>query len=342
MRIVHRQAFKKRITTVLCIVLILSICRPSIYSQEYKTVKAQKGDGIYALLKKNGLPATYFKRFVALNKDLLGKNNTLIIGRTYQLPSGNFNASPRLVTKSIHKIFGKKYQQVEILDAQLKGAVYYLISGHGGPDPGAIGKYDNHPLCEDEYAYDVTLRLARNLMGHSAQVYVITQDKNDGIRNGSILKPDKDEVCYPNLKIPTNQKSRLQQRSNAVNKLYLKHKGRFQRLIVIHIDSRSQGENIDVFFYHDKRSKTGKKMATNLQQTFNSKYRQYQPGREYHGTVSTRNLYVINHSYPPTAFIELGNINNPRDKMRFINDNNRQALANWLTDGLIRDFKNNK
>ncbi|MBL4575256.1 MAG: N-acetylmuramoyl-L-alanine amidase [Opitutaceae bacterium] len=336
------QRFKSPFLKFLYLVFSLALFSLNTSAQEYKTVKAQKGDGVYSLLKKHGLPTTDFNRFVELNKDLLGQNNALIIGRSYQLPSVSSPSSIRSENKSIQKLFGTKYQQVEIKDNQLKDAVYYLISGHGGPDPGAVGKYENHLLCEDEYAYDVTLRLARNLMKHGALVYIIIQDKNDGIRAGSILEPDKDEVCYPDLKIPANQKSRLRQRKNAVNKLYSKHKGRFQRLIVIHIDSRSQGENIDVFFYHDKRSKTGKKLVTNLQETFDRKYKQYQPGRGYRGTVSARNLYIIRHSYPPTAFIELGNINHPRDKLRFIKDNNRQALANWLEEGLIKDFKNNK
>ena len=31
-------------------------------------------------------------------------------------------------------------------------------SGHGGPDPGAIGIYQGRQLHEDEYAYDIILR----------------------------------------------------------------------------------------------------------------------------------------------------------------------------------------
>ena len=34
-----------------------------------------------------------------------------------------------------YKIFGSKYSRVEIKDNTLKGAVFYLMSGHGGPDP---------------------------------------------------------------------------------------------------------------------------------------------------------------------------------------------------------------
>ena len=157
-----------------------------------------------------------------------------------------------------------------------------------------------------------------------------------------ILKADKDEICYSNLQIPFNQTRRLRQRTNAVNDLYMKNKGKFQRMVAIHVDSRSRGENIDVFFYHDKRSDTGKKAAKILQHTIKKKYDEHQPGRGYHGTVSNRNLYVVRNTFPVAVYIELGNINHTRDQQRFIPMNNRQALANWLTEGLITDFNTNK
>ena len=313
-------------------------------AQEYKTVKAERGDGIYSLLKRHGLPPSELNNFIELNRSQLGPNNSLIIGRTYRLPNSNLTtaAVPASASTITVPLFGPKYQQVTIKDNQLRGAVYYLISGHGGPDPGAVGHYNNHMLCEDEYAYDVTLRLARNLMEHGATVYMIVQDPNDGIRDESFLKPDQDEVCYPNQPIPRNQVARLRQRKDIVNELYLKHRGSFQRLVEIHVDSRSTGQNIDVFFYHDQRSKTGQKLAMNLHQTFRDKYRQHQPNRGYHGTVSARNLYILKNSYPPAVFIELGNINHHRDQQRLILESNRQALANWLRDGLLTDHKNNR
>src|SRR5690606_6341245 len=67
--------------------------------------------------------------------------------------------------------FGKDYANFNVKDQQLQGAVYYLLAGHGGPDPGALGKYGPYLLSEDEYAYDVTIRLARRLMEHGATVY---------------------------------------------------------------------------------------------------------------------------------------------------------------------------
>lgn len=236
-------------------------------------------------------------------------------------------------------LMGAGGNNVAVKSRQLSGAVYYLASGHGGPDPGAIGHFGKAALAEDEYAYDVTLRLARSLIERGATVYMIIRDPNDGIRDEKILKIDHDEVTYPNQRIPLNQTARLRQCTEAVNKLYHKHKGAYQRMITIHVDSRSVGEKIDVFFYHHDQSSTGKKLAKRIHRTFNARYKQSQPGRSYLGTVSDRSsLYVVKNCLPPTVFIELGNIRNDKDQRRFLIAGNRQALANWICEGMSADY----
>jgi N-acetylmuramoyl-L-alanine amidase len=334
----------KKDTGIFLTIFLAGVLWSTSMDAQNTEVTAEKGEGIYRLLTRNGYPVTqYMDAFIEMNKDRLGPGNSLYAGRKYKLPSKSDETTVESSGKiQRYKIFGGKYADVEIIDNQLKGAVYHLVAGHGGPDPGAVGVYGNWQLCEDEYAYDVTLRLARNLIQHGATVYMITIDPNDGIRDESYLKPDKDELCYPNLKIPLNQIRRLRQRTDAVNSLYQKYRGSFQRMIAIHVDSRSHGENIDVFFYHDKRSNTGKKAANILKNTFQRKYDQHQPGRGYKGTVSDRNLYVVRNTYPVAVYIELGNINHRRDQQRFIIPSNRQALANWLYEGLAEDFKTNK
>lgn len=320
-------------------------------SAQTKEVVALKGDGIYRLLTRYGLSsAEYMDDFISLNKAKLGKNNSLLAGVKYKLPDsggavkpGNSTSTSKGTGKILHyDIFGSKYADIEIESNDLNGAVYYIMGGHGGPDPGAVGKHNGYNVYEDEYAYDVALRLARNLIAEGATVYLITRDKNDGIRDSYSLKADKDEVCYPNRSIPLNQLRRLRQRTDAVNSLYKKHKGSFQRMIALHIDSRSKKENIDIFFYHDKRSKTGKKASEILRNTIEAKYREHQPSRGYTGTVSPRNLYVVRNTWPTAIFIELGNMNHQRDVKRLVIPDNRQAVANWLTLGLKTDFKTNK
>ena len=353
--------------------ILLFLMAPARLSAQSREVVAKNGDGVHKLLKRNGIdPVKYTEAFVELNKARLGENNPLFAGVKYRLPDvepakeekqadneiqevkpaddkGDSTREIVAVSKGSpsskkldFKIFGPKYANVQLKSNELKGAVYYLKSGHGGPDPGAMGKYQGHIICEDEYAYDVTLRIALNLLERGATVYMIVIDKNDGIRDVPFLKPDKDEVCYPNKTIPLNQTKRLQQRVETINQLYKKHGNAFQRFISIHVDSRRENENIDIFFYHDSKSNTGKRAANILQQTFLNKYKEVQPGRGYTGTVSPRNLYVLKNSYPVGVYIELANMNHQRDIKRLVIPDNRQAVANWLTLGLVQDFKTNK
>lgn len=338
---------------IIVFILIFFVNFP-LSAQEYQTFKAQKGDGIFSVLKQNGYPySEYVNKFIELNKNKLGKDNALIIGKVYRLPlktdsvaaqpaktQSKVQAKPEPIPeRTVNEIFGPAYREINIKSKELAGAIYYLESGHGGPDPGAMGSLNGHSLCEDEYAYDVTLRLARNLVERGATVYMIIRDPNDGIRDEQYLSPDKDEVCYPNSEMSLSQVARLKQSTEAVNELHAQNKKKFQRLVVIHVDSRDEKKNIDVFFYYDKRSNSGKRLANTLMQTFEKKYAMHQPNRGYSGSVSERNLYVIKNALTPAVFIELGNINHTRDQQRLIIPDNRQAIANWLRDGLIEDFK---
>ncbi|RKR15184.1 N-acetylmuramoyl-L-alanine amidase [Maribacter vaceletii] len=316
-----------------------------------ETVIAEKGEGIYALLRKKGVnPYETFDAFVALNIDNIRDSIHVYEGRTYKIPNVEAKVALEETKKAIpnvlpktgkgYAIFGKKYRKVPIKSSKLKNAVFYLVAGHGGPDPGAMATYAGKPIAEDEYAYDITLRLARELISHGALVYIIIRDNNDGIRDKRILKIDHDEVAYQNKVIPLNQVARLKQRVDIVNELYTKHKGQYQRLIVTHVDSRSKGQNIDVFFYHHEKSKSGKNLAENIHKTFQKKYKKYQPNRTYSGTFEHRTeLYMVRKTWPAMTFIEIGNIRNKKDQKRILEPDNRQALAKWISEGAILDFQ---
>lgn len=235
-------------------------------------------------------------------------------------------------------IFGPDYEEVEIISEKLRGCVYYLVSGHGGPDPGAMSSKGDHQLCEDEYAYDVTVRAARNLLAHGAKVYMIIRDPDDGIRDDIYLNPDHDEICWPDQPIPLNQIARLKQRTEAINRLYQENKSaRLQRVIIIHVDSRTVGQKIDVFFYHFPGSKTGEDLANTVLDTFRDNYSLHQKNRDYTGVVKPRDLWMLRESHPSAIYLELGNITNSYDQRRLLVVNNRQAIANWLTEGLMKE-----
>lgn len=254
--------------------------------------------------------------------------------KTTEKPASKTTVSTGVTIKE--ELFGKTYETVTVSNQSLKGKVYYIVSGHGGIDPGTMCTDCAHTLCEDEYAYDVSLRLSRSLMEKGATVHIITQD-TDGIRDSKYLSCDTDETTLGGQKVAASQKNRLAQRTHKINQLYAKHKAegvKEQYAMFIHIDSNHKEKRMDVYFFHHEQSKTGKKLAQNLQETIRNKYAQHQADRGYKGDIRSRNLYVVKNTHPPAILVELGNIKNTNDQKRIMLSGNRQALADWMAEGL--------
>ena len=363
---------KNKLYILLFLVFLFS--GTTLWAQQKATPKA--GEGISSfLLRHNRSPKKYYDDFIELNKQKLGKNNVLKVGMTYVIPpvkksttasakttsaknTGARNTasesagikqpsskakSTKIGTTINEPLFGKQLANVKVTSNRLAGACFYVVSGHGGHDPGAIGKVGRYELHEDEYAYDIALRLARNLMQEGAEVHIIIQDAKDGIRDDSYLSNSKRETCMGDA-IPLNQVQRLQQRCDKINALYRKDRKNhsYCRAIFIHVDSRSKGKQTDVFFYYSNKKGDSKRLANNMKDTFESKYGKHQPNRGFSGTVSGRNLYVLSHTTPASVFVELGNIQNAFDQRRLVMNSNRQALAKWLMEGFLKDYKEKK
>lgn len=315
----------------------------------FDLVKALEVERYNKWLQSSGLKASYF-----LQDRLLWVPH-YIYNCALDLPSAASSPvqtpeKPAVITQPVEEpektaakishipLFGDRYESVEMIDEDLKGKVFYIKSGHGGPDPGAMVKIDDHLCCEDEYAYDIALRLGRKIIQHGGIVHFIVYDPNDGIRDDDFLECDKDDLHAGKSAIPLNQIQRLRKRVEIINNFYAKYKKKGikdQRFISIHIDSRSQGLELDTHFYYSEGSDKGYEMAVNTQAVFERKYAE-QGNRKYTGTVRNRDLYVIKYSHPPCLFVEIGNIQNVNDQKRFLKSENRQALADWLYEGFTK------
>ena len=335
----------------ICLLAFLCLVTFSLSLSAQERATPRSGEGISTFLERHHRSgARYQKSFIELNRKKLGKNETLKLGVVYTLPplrekqkadtqSHASSATSRSKNSTINEpLFGKVLASVKPTSTRLSNACFYVVSGHGGPDPGAIGKVGNRELHEDEYAYDIALRLARNLMLEGAEVRIIIQDAQDGIRDEPYLSNSKRETCMGEA-IPLNQVKRLQQRCDKINAHYRadRKQYRYCRAIFIHVDSRSKKQQTDVFFYHSTQKADSKRLANTMKSTFESKYDTHQPNRGFSGTVSGRNLFVLSHTTPTSVFVELGNIQNSFDQQRFVMSSNRQALAKWLTEGFLKD-----
>lgn len=329
------------------LILLFLFMLTAAFAQE-KSVP-RNGEGVHDFLLRHNRSIQYdYDAFIKLNKRKLGKNNSLINGRSYELPPKSNRKKKQSEQKKSTKqegekkktepLFGKKYEDYTVVSNKLKGACFFLVSGHGGPDCGAIGKADGQELHEDEYAYDIMLRLARCLLSQGATVHIIIQDAKDGIRDEKYLKNNKTETCMGSA-IPLNQKKRLQQRCDKINELSRKSNEKYQRAVFLHLDSHSKKTQLDVYFFYHEKSKNGRKVAATLRDTFGNQYKKHQPNRGFTGTVRSRNLFVLENTTPVAVFAELGNIQNNFDQKRFLLESNRQALAKWMCEGLIKDFE---
>lgn len=328
----------KRITHSFIVLLVAITYTSTLFAQEKAFPK--NGEGITLFLQRhNRVGNEYRQQFIELNKTKIGRGNILKTGVKYTIPP--LKTSQAVKKENYEPLFGKELASYKVQSSELKGSCFYLVSGHGGPDPGAIGKMGNRELHEEEYAYDIMLRLARNLLMRGAKVHIIIQDAKDGIRNEQFLINSKRETCMGDP-IPFNQFRRLEQRCQKINGLFKKDRELYKRAIFIHIDSRSKSNQTDVFFYYSEKSSESKHLAKTMKSTFAHKYDRHQPGRGFTGTVDKRGLYVLKHATPPSVFVELGNIQNSFDQKRIILNDNRQALSNWLCEGFISDYNRYK
>ena len=309
----------KRIFCLLAVLFCTFLLLDVSAQGEYATPKS--GEGISSFLERNKRPGkAYYNEFMKLNEKRLRGKEELRLGVKYVLPPLKKGTSASVSPKAVagkkrvvrERLFGKKLADVTVTSNRLQG----------------------------EYAYDIALRLARNLMQEGAEVHIIIQDAKDGIRDSRYLSNSKRETCMGDA-IPLNQVARLQQRCTKINELYRKDRRKYKycRAIFLHVDSRSRSAQTDVFFYHAPKSVSGKKLAVTMKETFESKYDKHQPNRGFEGTVSSRNLYVLLQAAPVSVFVELGNIQNTFDQRRFVISSNRQALAKWMTEGFIADYK---
>ncbi len=241
-----------------------------------------------------------------------------------------------------YDLFGEVYREVETVDQTLAGQYFYLISGHGGPDPGAMAKIDGNTVCEDEYAYDVVLRMARHILMHGGVPFVIVRDRDDGIRDEHYLDCDYDEEAWGDVAVPRDQVERLSQRTEIVNALSKKAKLggiKKQYCVEVHVDSRHAERQTDLFFYYQKSSDASEDMAEEMRDALRRNYKKQGRRQEYEGSVRSRELFTLREVEVPTIYIELGNIQHSFDQQRVLIPGNREALARWLVEGMIERGK---
>lgn len=131
---------------------------------------------------------------------------TLAKDYTYDLSAHNVQQDYQIATKLL-KLFDQEVGSLETLGEELVGYAVMIDPGHGGHDPGAVVKtrVDGKEvyLVEDEFNYDISLRLYRLLKRHGAQVDMTILAPNNVIReshDAADFANEKNEI-YNDLSI---------------------------------------------------------------------------------------------------------------------------------------------
>ena len=231
---------------------------------------------------------------------------------------------------------------------QLKGITIVLDPGHGGLDPGAIvkstdGLGDTLYITEDEYVYDIALRMVPLLKEHGAQVQLTILSPNHLVRDTTpasrTLIHEKNEIYNSLAKNRTNALEDwpvggtrgLERRAEVAQELFT-HLGGEQVFISLHADnSPGTPRAAGVLFQESTGSKevTASRFAQILADNLG-------PG----AYTKPRDLGVLrNNGAPNKVLVEVRNVAYQEHAWALRFANSRQMDAQNLVNGILAFYK---
>lgn len=275
------------------------------------SVVAKPGDGIFSLLRQEGIPPIkYYVPFLELNKEKIRNASELMVGETYTLPHApdSFKNRGRLILVdqgSNEPLFQEELASMKLKDSTLKNAVYYLLHTQEKEGTGAA-----------EISKELK-QLSAQLLAKGATVFVLENTDGPGYW-------DTENVAV------------LGDFTTFVNKEYLKNKGMSQRAIVIR-DVQAQGKELYVSVGRYAANAEGRQLSGILQDVFqrNAVVRTKQPGTPY-DLKDPVGTYLAKNILPPLVVLTL-NAATDKEVTGIKVKSGSGKLARMLEDGLWKD-----
>jgi len=225
----------------------------------------------------------------------------------------------------------------------LYGKVLVIDPGHGGRDPGSSRILNGQRVAENEYVYDVALRVER-LAKQQDGLFFMTLRRDEAIRNGSpagIFVDNYTERFTSNGSIAVAGTTGMRARQAHGNSVVRRYPNHDVVWISIHFDvvgTRSDVAGVRIIHAPGTKSV---ELASRLAQSFGRAGRM-----RAHGPVAVngdpryglRNLYILNggNRTPAKVLVELGNFNNDTDLWRIRDPKVREAYARAIVEALER------
>jgi len=286
------------------------------------TVIAKKGDGIFSILRNEGIdPVKYYEEFYKLNEKDIRNGSELVIGKNYLLPDAPDSFKNRGVRIAVEElveksIFDKELTNLAVKDSSLKNTVYYLMYS-----PSLSGKDIS------ERSNNFIIQLARALLVRSAKVYLL-----DSAMSEENLKTNATDKSF-NI-------AQLGGYPSIVNKKYLMNNGSYQRVIVLQELSKST-RNYVLNVQHYSSSKEGQMLANSLQRNFR-KYavRRSDAKKEVSSFEDDSGIYLAKNILAPVTIISMDSGEKALEKGIEVKSGTTY-LAKMITNGILNDYSNN-
>ncbi|WP_047247269.1 hypothetical protein [Maribacter thermophilus] len=280
------------------------------------TIVAEKGDGIFSILRKSGMdPVKYYEKFLLLNEDNIKNGSELIVGKKYLLPSAPDSFKNMGIKISVNNlqeepIFDKnRLMLMKVKDSSLKNTVYYLV---------------NSSKREGEDSFEgLVQHLSKDLLERGARVYVLENDPLEESIEGDSMDPNSKKTMYGEY-------------SSIVNKKYIKHNGSYQRLLLFE-DQLKNEKNMNVSVHYFNESEQGEKLAKNLQKVIRKNAMKSSEAKD---GISSFNdgvrVFFAKNVLPPVITLGFKESSNPSEKGIKVKTD-KKSLVDILKDGILQD-----
>jgi len=214
---------------------------------------------------------------------------------TVQLPNG-VEIQVELLQPLAYRIFDSRL--VTILSRGLTGKTIVIDPGHGGRDPGAVGKLG---WDEKDYTLDIAKRLAKELEAQGA------------------------------VAILTHQGVQQDRKVLAEERLMWINKPETDLFLSIHLNAfiQSNQRGAETYYYHGEENF---RLAKAMQAAM------VRAGMRNRSTIYSRTLALLRRGQPPGVLLEVGFISSPDDEKHLSLEQNRQRMAVELAQGVAEYF----
>lgn len=293
-------------------------------------VKAEKGDGVFSLLRKQGLaPSKYYAKFIKLNEANIKNGSELYLGREYVIPDAPDSYKKMAVNakediKEDLPIFDKELAKISPKSDKLKDAVLYLIPGING-----IKESTGLRLTRNQIMRNV----AQELMVHGARVYLVDElTQIDEIAMGTGNLTGEGAIA---------DKGHMEYFVGTINKHYLQNVGKYQRVVVLNFNQSAESSKYyDVSIFHHGKSPEGERFAQTLQNIFSQNSIKEAKASPIGIFQNDNNLYLAKNVLPAVTMIDISGVQKSSGDQRISIIPREKILTSIIANGVMSDYAN--